>query len=75
MAKDTKLFLRLGLSLWVIQTLVLASGAALLMFSDGDWVYHFEQYQLVRNVMAIIEAARRSSESGQTVQLAPRLEE
>jgi hypothetical protein len=22
------------------------------MFSDGDWMYHFEQYQLVRNFMA-----------------------
>ena len=38
--------------LWLIQALVLVLVAPLLMLSEGDWVYHFEQYQVVRNLMA-----------------------
>jgi hypothetical protein len=43
---------RMALALWLIQTLVLASAALLLLFSDDAWVDRFEQYQLVRNFMA-----------------------
>ena len=50
--KRTRALLRTGLALWLIQTLLLTSGALLLMFCDTGWVDHLERYQLVRNFMA-----------------------
>ena len=41
----------MGLSLWLIQTLALASFALLPMFSDGDWV-DFAQSRMVCMFMA-----------------------
>ena len=41
-----------GLALWLIQMLLLASGALLLMSCDAGWVDFFEQQRLVRNFMA-----------------------
>jgi hypothetical protein len=41
-----------GLALWLVQTLLLASGTLLLMFCSAGWVDLFEQQRLVRNFMA-----------------------
>lgn len=49
---ESRLFFRRGLVLWFIQTMFLASGAALLMFSDADWASYFERVRPVRNFMA-----------------------
>ena len=46
------LFLRRGLVLWLVQVLVLAVAASLLMFSHAAWADHFERLRLVRNFMA-----------------------
>ena len=48
---DRPLF-RAGLAVWLIQTLLLASAALLLMFCDAGWVDLLEQQRLVRNLMA-----------------------
>jgi hypothetical protein len=49
---DSRLFFRHGLVLLFIQTMFLASGALLLMFSDADWVGFFERVRPVRHFMA-----------------------
>jgi hypothetical protein len=51
--KTVRPLLRAGLAVWLIQTLVLASGALLLMFWDAGWADLFEQQRLLlRNFMA-----------------------
>jgi hypothetical protein len=50
--RRTRSIFGVGLALWLIQTLLLASGALLLMFCDAGWVDLFEQQRLVRNFMA-----------------------
>jgi hypothetical protein len=50
--RPAKPLFRCCLVLWLIQTLVLASGASLLMYSDADWVDYFEHQRLVRHFMA-----------------------
>jgi hypothetical protein len=50
--RSTRTLFRAGLALGLFQALVLVAAASLLMFSDGDWVYHFEQYRVVRGFMA-----------------------
>ena len=52
MSEITRPAFRNGFAFWLIQALALASVAVLQVFSDGDWLGHFEQYQLVRNFMA-----------------------
>ena len=50
--KTARPLFRAGLAVWLIQTLLLASGALLLMFCDAGWVDLFERQRLVRNFMA-----------------------
>ena len=50
--RRTRSIFGVGLALWLIQTLLLASDALLLMFCDAGWVDLFEQQRVVRNFMA-----------------------
>jgi hypothetical protein len=50
--KTTRPFFATVLTLWLIQTLLLASGALLLMFCDAGWVDLSEQQRVVRDFMA-----------------------